>query len=338
MLWFAPHAALSRHHAEADRRPEAQAALTRLDHLPQNWGVDFDAVADELYSLTPDEFTAARTAREKQARAEGDRQLAERIRGLAKPSVVAWLANQLVRERAAEVGPLLELGGQLREATAALRGEALRSLSQQRHQIVYALVQQARAIASAAGHRVSEDTARGLEQTLSAALADEAAGQRLAAGRLTEAMQPDGFGLIGGDQAASAAPARTTPAPTAPAPGRRPAPSPTSAEQAEQRRAALLQRAERDVSEANAATEAAQRERDQAETELTEAVRQREQVTSRVDDLRTQLDEAMHEQLLAERGERRARTAVDRAERTAREAQRRLREATDRRDQLRAEG
>jgi len=147
--------------------------------------VDFDSVADELYSLTPEEFTAARTAREKEARAQGDRQLAERIHGLSKPSVVAWLANQLVRERADEIGPLLDLGGQLREATAALQGEALRALSQQRHQIVYALVQQARAIASAAGHRVSEDAARGLEQTLSAALADEAAGQRLAAGRLT---------------------------------------------------------------------------------------------------------------------------------------------------------
>lgn len=287
-------------------------------------------MADELYALTPEEFTAARTAREKEARAQGDRELAERIHALAKPSVVAWLANQLVRERADEIGPLLELGGQLREATVALQGDALRALSQQRHQIIYALVQQARAIAGAAGHRVSEDTARGLEQTLSAALADETTGQRLASGRLTEGLQPDGFGLIGGDQ---------TPAPTAagPAAGRRPAPRPTSDEQVEQRRAALLQRAEQDTTEAQAAADTAQRERDQAETELTDVTRQREQAAGRVDDLRMQLDEAMHDQLTAERAERRARTSLDRADRSTRDAQRRLREATDRRDRLRAE-
>jgi hypothetical protein len=290
--------------------------------------VDFDTVADELYALTPEEFTAARTAREKEARAHGDRELAERIHALAKPSVVAWLANQLVRERADEIGPLLELGGQLREATVALQGDALRALSQQRHQIIYALVQQARAIASAAGHRVSEDTARGLEQTLSAALADETTGQRLASGRLTEGLQPDSFGL--GDQ---------TPAPaaTGTAAGRRPALRPTSDEQVEQRRAALLQRAEQDTTEAQAAADTAQRERDQADTELTDVTRQREQAAGRVDDLRMQLDEAMHDQLTAERAERRARTSLDRADRSSREAQRRLREATDRRDRLRAE-
>jgi hypothetical protein len=292
--------------------------------------VEFETVADELYALTPEEFTAARTAREKEARSQGDRQLAERIHALGKPSVVAWLANQLVRERADEVGPLLELGDQLREATAALQGDALRALSQQRHQIIYALVQQARGIAGAAGHRVSEDTARGLEQTLSAALADETAGQRLASGRLTEGMQPDGFGLIGGDQ---------TPVPTAAgaATGRRQAPRPASDEQVEQRRAALLQRAEQDIANAQAAADTAQRERDQAGTELTDVTRQREQAASRVDDLRTQLDEAMHEQLTAERAERRARTSLDRADRSAREAHRRLQEATDRRDRLGAD-
>jgi hypothetical protein len=292
--------------------------------------VDFDTVADELYALMPEEFTATRTAREKQARAEGDRQLADRIHGLGKPNMVAWLANQLVRERADEVGPLLELGGQLREATAALQGDALRALSQQRHQIVYALVQQARAIAGTAGHRVSEDTARGLEQTLSAALADETAGQQLAAGRLTEGMQPGGFGLVGGDQPPASAP-------TGAVAGRRPAPRPASEEQVEQRRAAQLERVEHDLADAQAAADAAQREQSQAESELAEVTRQQQEAARRADELRTQLDDAMHDQLTAERAERRARTSLDRAERSSRDAQRRVREATDRRDRLRAE-
>ncbi len=42
--------------------------------------MDLDAVADELYALWPAEFTAARTAREKEARAEGDKALAAQIK------------------------------------------------------------------------------------------------------------------------------------------------------------------------------------------------------------------------------------------------------------------
>jgi len=54
-------------------------------------------VADELDRLAPEEFTAARTVQEKQARQAGDRELAARIHRLAKPTVAAWLANQLAR-------------------------------------------------------------------------------------------------------------------------------------------------------------------------------------------------------------------------------------------------
>jgi hypothetical protein len=70
--------------------------------------------------------------------------LAAQIHQLTKPNLVAWLANQLARERADEIRPLLELGVALREATATLSGQQLRELSRQQRQLVYALVQQAR--------------------------------------------------------------------------------------------------------------------------------------------------------------------------------------------------
>ena len=154
---------------------------------------DIDEIADELYGLQPDEFTAARTRHEKEAKAAGDRDLAARIHSLGKPTVTAWLANQLVREHRDQLEPLLELGAGLREATRTLAGEQLRALSRQQHELVYALVQHARQLARAAGRSVTEDTARGLEETLRAALADEDVADVLLAGHLTDALHTSGF-------------------------------------------------------------------------------------------------------------------------------------------------
>jgi hypothetical protein len=155
--------------------------------------VDVESVSDELYGLPLDDFTPARNEREKQAKAAGEKDLAAQIHQLTKPNLVAWLANQLARERVDEIRPLLELGAALREATATLSGQQLRELSRQQRQLVYALVQQARRLANAAGRKVSEDTARGLEDTLRAALVDPHAAEALVAGRLTEGMQNSGF-------------------------------------------------------------------------------------------------------------------------------------------------
>src|SRR5262249_28758146 len=146
--------------------------------------VSLDEIAWELYGLLPAEFTAARNARAKEAKQAGDRDLAAAITALGKPTMVGWLANQLIRQYPDEMHALLELGESLREATASLAGDQLRELSRQQRQVVYALVHQARGLASAAGHPASEDTARGLEETLHAALADPAAASQLAAGRL----------------------------------------------------------------------------------------------------------------------------------------------------------
>lgn len=55
--------------------------------------VDLDAVAVELYGLTPDEFTAARNQLAKNV----DGAAAAAIRALRKPTLAAWLANLLVR-------------------------------------------------------------------------------------------------------------------------------------------------------------------------------------------------------------------------------------------------
>ena len=210
------------------------------------------AVADELYGLTPKEFVAARDARVKELRGGGDAEAAREVAALRRPTVAAWLANQLVREHAEDVDPLLELGAGLREASAALSGPQLKELSKQRGQLVQALVRQARKDAHAAGQPVTEDAARGLEQTLHAALADEHAGELLREGRLAEVLQHDAFGTEPGGPVV-----RRKPAPRRTAKN---APTPEEKERAE-RRAAL----ESDLADAWKAARAAADARADAE-------------------------------------------------------------------------
>ena len=85
-------------------------------------------------------------------------------------------------------------GSALREATATLSGPQLRELSRQRNEVIRALVRQARRLAADAGQPVSEDVARGLEETLNAALADPAQAELLLQGRLSVQLKHSGYG------------------------------------------------------------------------------------------------------------------------------------------------
>ena len=117
--------------------------------------MELEEVADELYAVPPDEFIALRTARQDEAKADGDKALAKEIGGLPKPSAAAWVANLLVREQRAEIEGLVELGTLLREAQESLAGDQLRALDTQRRQLVSALTRQARALAHERGHPIS---------------------------------------------------------------------------------------------------------------------------------------------------------------------------------------
>ncbi|MGX7681631.1 hypothetical protein ACSMXN_22330 [Jatrophihabitans sp. DSM 45814] len=303
--------------------------------------MNLDDVADELYSLPPDEFTTTRTAREKEAKAAGQADLSAEIRKLRKPNAVAWLANQLAREHADELRPLLELGEGLREATANLSGQQLRELGKQQHQLVYALVQQAKRLANAAGKQVSQDTSRGLEETLHAALADETAAEELLAGRLTEAMSRSGFGpetdaaTATATATASATGTRARTASAASPTKRSDTGRPKSEEEAaEERRRAQLDSARRSEDQAWQVVQNAESDRDQAQSSFDEASGLVSDSTAEVERLKQALDEARENQSDAERDQRRARTALEKTERVVRDAERRLRDASARRQRF----
>ena len=157
--------------------------------------MDFDEIADDLYGLAPGQFRASRDASAVEARAAGDRALAERIKKLRRPTVAAWLGNRLARERPQDVEELIGLGARLREAQAGLSGAELRRLSRRRADAVAALVARAKVLGPAGGQLVSEAVLEEVTATLEAALADPAAAEALQRGRLSVALQYSGLGL-----------------------------------------------------------------------------------------------------------------------------------------------
>ncbi|MFG2617441.1 hypothetical protein ACGFXC_07425 [Streptomyces sp. NPDC048507] len=146
-----------------------------------------DEVVDALYADPPDGFTAARDAAVARAKADGDAATAERVAGLRRPTLAAWVSNTLVRAQPEEVEQFLQLGQALREAHRSLDGEQLRELSHQQHVVVGALAREAQRLAGEAGTPVSEPVVREVERILYTALADPDAATAWASARLTRA-------------------------------------------------------------------------------------------------------------------------------------------------------
>lgn len=265
--------------------------------------MDFESVADQLYSLPRDEFTAARNAAAKQAREQGHRELAEQIGALHRPSTAAWVANLLAREQPGEIRALVELGDGLREAQHRLQGDELRRLSAQRHQLVHGLVQQAQALARAAGHPASESVSRELSNTFTAAVNSSAAAQALAGGRLTSALDPadaavELFAEAGMVKASEHVPDGAT-------------------RGHDDRLRQDLERLRREAVEADTA-------RDEAQHGLTDADQAARDAATALQELRARLEAAAQAEHDTRRRVRSARQDFESADREAREARRRV--------------
>jgi hypothetical protein len=233
--------------------------------------VDVDRAVLELYGLAPEEFTAARNALVRAAKDAGEHTASDWLRALRKPTLAAWLANQLVRTDPDQVNDLTELGDRLREAHLSADGARLRELTPRRHQLVQAVVRTAEAQAMASGRIVTAAVAEGLTETLDAALVDPGAAQLLRSGRLTSALRHVGFGVVdetgqpaqipAAVKAAAPRTIRSKPAPAAKKPARR---APTDDQVLLRRRKEL----EDLVAEADAEYDEAEAERAKAESEL----------------------------------------------------------------------
>jgi hypothetical protein len=281
--------------------------------------VDIDAVADELYGLPPGEFTATRNERAKQARSDGDRELAEQIRQLEKPTTSAWLVNQVARELSDHLAPLIDLGRDLREATSNISGEELRTLTRQRHELVHALVQEARKLGSQHGTKVTDSVAAEVQQTLDASLADPTVAEAVLSGRLTHAAEYAGFGEpTGADWARTS---RRT---------EKRARKSTKPAEVTDLAARRREAAERQLAQAEEKVRAAESEHALASAAYDDAESRRQAAEQRVERLRAELDDAQGQARDAGHDERTARDRRRRAERTLSQAEKARQEAADR--------
>ncbi len=161
-----------------------------------------EQAAEELYGLTPGEFTRARDERVKALRGDGDREAADAVKALRKPTVAAWALNQLVRRRPKDVETLLRAGRELRAAQEELVGGGERSAFQnaaaKQRELVAKLSADGAALASETGERASGLREK-LAGTLHAATLDEETAEELRAGRIVR--EREAIGGFGGEPA-----------------------------------------------------------------------------------------------------------------------------------------
>ncbi|WP_369251699.1 hypothetical protein [Streptomyces sp. R41] len=280
--------------------------------------MDLDAVADELYGLPPEAFTAVRDARAAAARSAGDRALAEKIRKLRRPSSSAWAANLLVRERPDEIKPLLQLGQALRQAHRDLDGAQLRELSRRQHLLINALSRQAGQLAKEAGHPISDDVQHEVEGTLHAVLADPSAAQTWAAGRLVKPLSPT-LGFPSADDTAL----RRAPAARTPSTASRPAPRARGDRAADEERRRRIEGARREAADSEGELRALEDEAATAGREADEAAEHESGLQQRVGELADELKRLENEQRQARTATQKARERVRAVDRQVREARRR---------------
>lgn len=303
--------------------------------------MELEEVADELYEVAPEDFIEARTARQDEAKAEGDKALAKAIGSLPKPSLAAWVCNLLVRAHREEIEGLVELGDLLRDAQQNLAGDELRALNTQRGQLLNALTRQASALARERGHRIGPNIATQVEETLRAAMADPEAGGALLTGRLTSPMNYSGLGTTGRPDLRLVPPPKPEKRPTPPAPAkastkaasadRESAAARREREREEQRRAAE-EKHRRELARAQEAADEASAAAEEARSVAEEQRRESQALAVEHADLQAQVEELADRLADAERHAAEAAAALKRAQRRSAAAEREAAEATEARD------
>jgi hypothetical protein len=160
-----------------------------------------DDAIDRLYGVDLEEFATERARLAKELRAEGRRDDAAVVAKLRKPTVAAWVLNQLARRNRREVDLLLHAGHRLRQSQAGVvRGGKRESFEQARQTEAEALrhlAREAEALLRAERGTASDAVLNQVGQGLRAAAVSDEERERLARGTFDR--PPDeaaGFGLL----------------------------------------------------------------------------------------------------------------------------------------------
>ena len=164
---------------------------------------------DALFKLAPGEFTAARNALSTQLKKAGRQQEAADVKALTRPSVSAWVVNQLYWRHRKLFGRLLDTGERLRRAQ--LTGASTREPIDARREAVAKLAGIAETLLRDGNSGATRDLLRRVTTTLEALASYHSLPGAPVAGRLIDDVEPPGFDALAGllPPAAAKPPRRT---------------------------------------------------------------------------------------------------------------------------------
>jgi hypothetical protein len=236
----------------------------------------------DLYGLPVEEFTKTRDELAKELRKKGKKEAADEVKALRKPTVSAWVINQLARRHPQEMKALVKAGDDLRKAQrSAVSGrdpERLLEATRSHRDRLDDLTSLARHELDAGGQ-----TLQRVAQTLRAGSIDKQASKALLAGTLATDVEQAGFGPLLSEvplpTRSTRRSAKSKPAPAKPKP--RKAPDRSREQEAKLRR--QLQEARKGAREERRRADAAAREAERAQ-------RTAEKAEAQVGELEAQLE------------------------------------------------
>jgi hypothetical protein len=162
-------------------------------------GATGPGTVDALYTLPLGEFTSARNALVAQLKKAGRQGEANEAKALAKPSVSAWVVNQLYRRHRGLFDQLIEAGDRVRRAQGAqLTADSAREAVNARREALAALTAIAADLLRDGNYSATRDMLRRVTSTLEALSSYGSRPDAPAAGRLADDVEPPGFDALAG--------------------------------------------------------------------------------------------------------------------------------------------
>jgi hypothetical protein len=304
---------------------------------------------DALFKLPLGEFTPARNALAARLKKGGQQAMADAAKAVPKPSVAAWVVNQLYWRHRGPFDRLIEAGDRFRQAQSAQQtrnSAGLREHLEARREAQAALARIAADTLRDGGYGGTRDMLRRVSSTLEALSTYGSLPDAPRAGRLTAELEPPGFDMVAvllplsGEtrrEAAKPPQAATRPlgvADHAPKPARR-KDALDAARRGEEDRRRLAAAAKTAVREAERALRAARKQaertaatRETAATRAKDCERRRAEIEKQLAKVVTETDASRERLREAETNAQQAAQAAEGAERALDLARRRLEQLT----------